>query len=254
MNATAKQTFCILVLGFQLATAAFAQAGPLEGTYLYRVSTVRAAPGFLDELIAAYEQEISVSRAEGEPTSMVMRHSQGDHWDLLLIYPMKSFADYYGAQRMQLRSKAAEKREAIDKRLGALISFQADTYAYGPSLSVVRNAHAGADLFHIEMFHALPGKKQALLEQRRMENRYLTATGQRANVIFDVATGTDVDVFTIGFHPSLMAFAKPAPVTNSEAEAAAAAAGFESRSTIGTYLRELISRHHDTLAVSISRD
>lgn len=250
MNALMKA----LLLTLFVMTGVKAQTGTLEGSYLYRVSTVRAAPGLLDQLIDAYGEEISVSRAEGEPTGMIMRHSQGDHWDLMLIYPMKSFADYYSPNRRELRAKAAEKRAALDSKLSTLIAFQADNYAYGPSLSVVRNAHAAAGLYHIEMFHALPGRKDALLEQRRMENRYLTATGQRANFIFNVVTGTDVDVFTIGFHPNLVAFAKPAPVTDSEADAAAAVAGFESRGSIGTYLRELISAHHDTLAVSISRD
>lgn len=249
-----KQFAGIMFVCLALSCVAYAQGGPLEGEYLYRVTTVRAAPGSLDQLIEAFAREISVSRAEGEPTSMMMRHSQGDHWDLMLIYPMKSFVDYYSPQRMKLRARAAEKRSALDSQLASLIAFRADNYARGPSLSVVRNAHENAGLFHIEMFHVLPGKKEALLEQRRMENRYLGATGQRTNVIFDVVTGTDVDVFTIGFHASLVSFAKPAPVTPSEANAAAAVAGFESRAAIGTYLRELISSHHDTLAVSVSTD
>ena len=82
-----------------------------------------------------------------------------------------------------------------------------------------------------------------------MENAYLAATGQTPNMIFRRAAGSDVDVFTIGFHESLQAFAAPAPASDEEKEAAAKAAGFKTRADISFYLRSLISGHHDTLAV-----
>ena len=101
------------------------------------------------------------------------------------------------------------------------------------------------------MFEAAPGKTDELFEQRRMENTYLAATGQTANMIFRRAAGSDVDIFTIGFHKSLEAFAAPGSVTDEEKEAAANAAGFKGRSDISFYLRSLISGHHDTLAVKV---
>ena len=70
-------------------------------------------------------------------------------------------------------------------------------------------------------------------------------------MIFRRAAGSDVDVFTIGFHPSLETFAAPAGVTLEEKELAAKAAGFEALSDISFYLRSLISGHHDTLAVKV---
>jgi len=70
-------------------------------------------------------------------------------------------------------------------------------------------------------------------------------------MIFHRAAGSDVDVFTIGFHPSFEAFAAPAKVTVEEKELAAKAAGFRGLSDISFYLRSLISGHHDTLAVKV---
>ena len=117
-----------------------------------------------------------------------------------------------------------------------------------PAIAAAFNAN---DFFHIEMFKAAPGKTDELFEQRRMENNYLEATGQTTNMIFRRTAGSDVDVFTIGFHKSLEAFAAPASVSNEDKEVAAKAAGFKDRADLSFYLRSLISSHHDTLAVKV---
>jgi len=70
-------------------------------------------------------------------------------------------------------------------------------------------------------------------------------------MIFSRAAGSDVDVFTIGFHKNFEAFAAPGSVSDADKEAAAIAAGFKGRSDISFYLRSLISGHHDTLAVKV---
>jgi len=105
--------------------------------------------------------------------------------------------------------------------------------------------------FHIEMFEAAAGKAGELFEQRRMENNYLSATGGKPNMIFRRAGGSDVDVFTIGFHENLQSFAEPSSATSEEAEIAATDAGFKGRADISFLLRSLISGHHDTLAVKV---
>jgi hypothetical protein len=65
-------------------------------------------------------------------------------------------------------------------------------------------------------YYADAGETRELLDQRRMENAYLAATDQTQNMIFHRAAGSDIDVFTIGFHANLEAFAKPASVTPKE--------------------------------------
>jgi hypothetical protein len=94
-------------------------------------------------------------------------------------------------------------------------------------------------------------KTTKLLEQRRMENAYPEATGQTQNLIFRGVAGSDVDVFTIGFHADLEAFTAPAPASDEERKAAARAAGFKSRADISFYLRSLIAKHQDTRAVKL---
>ncbi|GJL93140.1 hypothetical protein [Hyphococcus sp.] len=231
----------------------FAAAQEREGDYLYRVSTMRAAPGRLEELLNwfAAVKDSDFYKEAGESAPFLMRHSQGDQWDLLLITPMGSMQAFYKDNRIKKRDRAAGIIPTVAADPSDLIAFSEDMFANGPSLEVIKAAYESNTLFHIEMFHAAPGKYSELVQQRRMENAYLAATGQTQNMIFVNHTGSDVDVFTIGFHKSLQAFAEPSPATAEESESAAIAAGFKDRADISFYLRSLISSHHDTLAVKV---
>ena len=241
----------LFALAFSISTPAAAQTR--EGDYLYKVSTVRAALGEFENLLN-WIAELKASdyfEDAGKGAPYLMRHSQGDQWDLMIITPMESYAKYYAKSAIRKRDNAAEKHAALLAKGEGLIAFDEDHFAYGPPLSEVDREYAANAFYHIEMFHAAPGKAAALFEQRQMENEYLETTGQTTNMIFSRAGGSDVDVFTIGFHENLEAFAAPSGATAEEAEAAAIAAGFKARSDISFYLRSLISSHHDTLAVKV---
>jgi len=208
-----------------------AHAGELEGDQLYRVTTVRAAVGSLPDLLDSI-----AARRTGERPPLVMRHSQGDHWDLMII-------------------TAVDQDSALEPGFLApsfeLIAFEEGRYAYGPSWADVSAAYSDNSFYHIEMFEAAPGKAEELLGQRRMENTYLAATELKPNMIFRRAAGSDVDAFTIGFHKDMEAFAAPSDVSDEDKESAAIDAGFKARSDISFYLRSLITGHHDTLAVKV---
>ncbi len=233
--------------------AAPAAAQENEGDYLYRIETIRAAPGKLEALLdwGARAGNAGYFEDAGGQFPFVMRHSQGDQWDLLVILPMESWADYHSTSRIKKRQNAAVKHKDMLASQGGLIAFEEDVFAFGPPVEVIAAAYGENAFYHIEMFHAAPGKADELLEQRRMENAYLEATGQTQNMIFRRAAGSDVDVFTIGFHKSMKSFAADAPATDEEKEAAAKVAGFKDRADISFYLRSLISSHHDTLAAKV---
>lgn len=242
--------FRVLLLSLALSgIAATCKAAPSPQAELYRVTTLRAAPGKLTELLALYTDahEAGHWQATGDPEPMLMRHSQGDHWDLLLLQPIGSYGEYFGASRAKKRELAGAP--AMREAVARLVDFREELFAWGPPESEARAAYADSGLFHIEMFSALAGQHERLIAQREMENRYLSAVKLRPNLIWVGDFGSDVDVFTIGFHPSLSEFAAPPAVSDAEADAAAKAAGFAGRAFIGTYLRELIAAHHDTLAV-----
>ncbi len=243
----------LLSLLLVLSLISSAAAEEREGDYLYGVTTLRAAPGELAALLdwIAEWKATDFHESSGSPEPFVMRHSQGDQWDLMVITPFGSWAEQYTEEATAAREAATRSHAEHFAALPALVAFQEDHFAYGPPLAALEAAWEDNDFFHVEMFFALPGLAADLLEQRRMENEYLEATGQVTNMIFRRGAGSDVDVFTIGFHRSLETFAAPSPATDDEKEDAARDAGFDGRADISFYLRSLISGHHDTLAVKV---
>ncbi len=242
------------MIGLLLA-ASLAFAPPNEGGYLYRTLLVRAAPGQLLELIDLYQNRTPVFDAAGDERPFIIRHSQGDHWDLLLLYPMGSFEDYYAPDRIQKRERAAydaaTDESEFRRALGARIAWREELFVAGPALEVVDSAFATASYLHVEMFIALPGKRDALLEERRMENAYLEGIERPQNLIFTRVAGAAWDMYTIGFYRDSKHFAASADVPEERRDAAARIAGFEGVDRIGTYLRTLIDSHHDTLGTAI---
>lgn len=222
-----------------------------ENKYLYKVSLVQAAPGKLLEVIDLYKARAATYQAAGDEAPLWMRHSQGDHWDLMILFPISSYTDYYQSARVARRKKAEESSAGSLEKLKADIAWQEDLFAYGPPLADLRQAFANGGYFHVEMFIALPGNFAELYKERQMENSYSQALKQPQNFIFVRDQGAAWDLFTIGVYRDLKHYAENSDVPAKDQEAAAKAAGFESPAQIGPYLRRFISTHHDTLAVAI---
>ena len=234
-----------------MATLAVPPSTPATSGYLYRTTLIQAAPGKLLEVVDIYKAGWPGLRDSGDEPPIAMRHSQGDRWDLLLLFPMGSHAEYYSADRVARRQKARDAAKADLARLIDDIAWTEDVFVYGPPLEEVRSRLAKAGFFHIEMFEALPGKESDLYKQREMENAYSKALGLPDNLIFVRDSGAAWDLFTIGAYRDLKHYAESADVPEAKQEEAAKAAGFAGVKAIGPYLRTLISLHHDTLAVAI---
>lgn len=80
-----------------------------------------------------------------------------------------------------------------------------------------------------------------------MENDYLGRIGRPLNMIFYKTMGGPWDCFTLGLYRDLQHFAASADVPDDVENEAAVAAGFESASMIGPYMRSLINWHQDTI-------
>ena len=113
-----------------------------------------------------------------------MRHSQGDRWDLLLLFPMGSFGEYYAPDRIARREKARAAAASDLAKLADDIAWQEDVFVFGPPLAEVRGQLGPAGFFHVEMFEALAGKRGELYRQREMENDYSKRLGLPQNLIF----------------------------------------------------------------------
>ncbi len=174
-----------------------------QGEHLYRVLTVRAAPGQLLDLIDLYKEQRGILEAAGDGEMFWMRHSQGDQWDLLLMFPMGSFAEYYSSARVrareQTRGTSGRTGGEIQKAIDAASTWREELFARGPGIDVLRERFDGAGLFHVEMFIALHDKRDELLKQRNMENAYYRALDRDENLIFVREAGAAWDLFTLGF-------------------------------------------------------
>ncbi len=239
----------IILTAIMLLSAFVAKAEEPPRDTLWLTTTMRAAPGELKDLIADLKslKEQGFYSKSGRIAPLIMRHSQGDQWDLMLLEPIESYSDFFDLDRLKAEIMADLFIDTIEK-IDGRIAYRDELFAYGPKAEYVNAYTKNMNFFHIEMFDALPGLNDKLLEQREMENVYLEATNRRGNLIFDGDMGTNVDSFTIGAYENLVAFAKPSGASDEETEKAAIDAGFKDGSSIGFYLRTLISAHHDTLA------
>ncbi|MFQ5676859.1 MAG: hypothetical protein ACE5G1_13260, partial [bacterium] len=190
--------------------------------------------------------------AAGDERPFIMRHSQGDQWDLLLLFPIRSYQDYYSGDRVTRREAAEKKMSGFWPRFKQDVARHEEVFVYGAALEIVKKVFAEAGFFHVEMFVSLPGKHTELQQQREMENTYLKALGRPQNLIFVHDQGAPWDIFTIGCYRDLKHFAESADIPADKEEEAARLAGFEAANRIGTYLRTLIQLHHDTLAVAVN--
>jgi hypothetical protein len=240
-----KQAVFTLLLCSTIAATAHAA----DTQYLYKVSLVQAAPGKLLDLIDLYKSRAAELKQAGDEGPLWMRHSQGDHWDLMILFPVGSYSEYYQPERISKRRVTQIAK--LDDKFKENIAWQEDVFAYGPPLADLRKAFAGGAFFHVEMFIALPGMFGELYKEREMENAYAKALKEPENFIFVRNQGAAWDIFTIGVFRDLKHYAESADVPAKDQEAAAKAAGFEAPSQIGPYLRRFIREHHDTLAVAI---
>ena len=216
--------------------------------YLYNAKFVQAAPGKLLALIDHYKSRMAGYSTTGDEPPMWVRHSQGDKWDLMLLFPMGSYGEYYQPDRVAKRQKA---ERVFEEKYRELVAWQEDLFVYGPPLAELRTAFSKAAFFHLEIFQSLPGKQPDLYKEREMENAYQKTLGRPENFIFVRDQGASWDLFTLGLYRNLKHYAESADIPEKDQESAAKSAGFEASSRIGPYLRTLIAAHHDTLAVAV---
>ena len=249
----------LVVSGIAVALSVQAQAplpgassiGPREGNYLYRFVIIQAAPGRLVELIDLYKKRAPVVVAGGDELPFIVRHSQGDHWDLVVIYPSGSFTDYYSRERIAKREAAAEasgvSSAEFARQFYSMVAWHEDLFAEGPPVEVFRAHVKEAGLLHFEMMQALPGKREALIEERRMENTFNRERGRGETLIFTHEQGAAWDVITLAAYRNWRQYAESETIPTEVSEAAARKAGFQSAAGVGPYMRTLISTHRDTL-------
>jgi len=112
--------------------AASSQPG-IPAQELYHFHFTKAAPGKLNELIDAYKQAPVAAGEPGPP--LILRHLQGDDWDLLVLTPL--------GKEETLRPSASAEEQASIQRMRGLRAQHGDTFTSGPAWADVRTALLG---------------------------------------------------------------------------------------------------------------
>lgn len=220
----------------------------VEETGLYRITTLRAAPGLwvdLKALIEGQGEAGSVSAGD-RLIPYRIRHSQGAQWDFMLIQPVTGWGDYFGSETQQLE---AEFRSQVAE----LADFAEDWFVSGPSHDTIRAAYPDAGMFLVEMFRARAGMKDELHDSRVRENAVLAAIEIPPNFVFTGEFGADWDVMTIGFYESFAHYGTAGTgVSEEQREAAARANGYDGMGDLAPQLRTFLTQHNDTLASAMN--
>lgn len=236
-------------------TFLLASTSTIAQDYYYKVTTMRATPGKLLELIDLLKEDMKNHNELGMREPFLMRHSQGDHWDLLMIYPIgTSLAGHFTDNAIKKRKASKTQDQPYGSLYYDFISFQEEQIVTGPDFVDFNKRFKEFNYYHVEIFQALAGKQKELLKEREMENVYLREINRDDNLIFTKVMGGEADIFTIGFYRDIKHYAESADIPIEEENRAAKVAGFESVYTIGSYLRSLLLEHHDTLAGAVRKD
>ncbi|MCC6987691.1 MAG: hypothetical protein IT181_01750 [Acidobacteria bacterium] len=239
-----------------LPAATFAQADLPARPDLYKFVTIQAAPGKLPELLAAYRDRAPVMARNGDEPPIVVRHSQGDRWDLLVIYPIGSFTEFYSRERMATRDAAGRAsgvtNAEFQTRLYQFIAWHEDVFVWGPPLAELRAYVQGMTVAHLEMMQAMAGRHEALTRQRYMESAFNVNRGRPRMLVFTHQEGAAWDVITLDAWRDWRHYGEAQMVAPEVSEAAAKKAGFASADAVGVAMRSAINTHHDTLGTFIS--
>ncbi len=219
------------------ATVAFAQqpaqpqAPVLE---LYHIHISKAAPGKLPQLIEAYKSAPAPAADEPQVTPIILRHRDGDEWDLLTITPL-------GKQVTLSASAPPQAVQDYYQRLGPLSDWHNDTFVVGPSWAVVQKALVvakGEPVYIVTDYRALPGHRPQL---RQVLDRGAQDTPGR-NVLFAHVEGAAWNFLDITRYDSWADMGAPPPQPP---------AGTQPQDQ-GLAMRDHVAVHHDTIAIYVS--
>ncbi len=219
------------------ATTSFAQqpaqpqAPALE---LYHIHISKAAPGKLPQLIEAYKSAPAPAADEPQVTPVILRHRDGDEWDLITITPL-------GKQVTLSASAPPQATQDYYQRLAPLSDWHNDTFVVGPSWAVVQKALVvakGEPVYVVTDYRALPGHRPQL---RQVLDRGARDTPGR-NVLFAHVEGAAWNFLDITRYDSWADMGAPPPQPP---------AGTQPQDQ-GLAMRDHVAVHHDTIATYVS--
>src|SRR5438105_1403880 len=138
------------MLSFLLAASLVLPAQ--DSGFAYRATLLRASPGRLLELIDLVKAHVPMLEAAGAGQPLIMRHSQGDQWDLLILEPIGTMTDAFSAGRQARLEHAASNARMTEsdyeRRMHDLVAWREELFVDGPPIATLDARRDGAGFFH----------------------------------------------------------------------------------------------------------
>jgi hypothetical protein len=216
-----------------LVPGAGAQAAPAGGAMeVYHVHVAKAAPGKVEELTKSYLAPPAGEEA-GTGHVLVLRHAEGDNWDLMVI-------EHLGATATVEPAPPGPGRE--------LRAWHEDTFASGPPWAEFAKAMgigqegSDDDVFVASTYRGTPGHRSQL--EQTLERLDASSPHPENGVLLRHLEGAAWDYLVISRSDSWQALA--AEMSDPKAEERQRQAGLARGA--GLELREHMAAHHDTIA------
>jgi len=205
---------------------ASAQApGAVGAQELYHAHFVKAAPGKLNDLIAAY---VAMPVAAGEPKPVILRHREGDDWDLLVLAP-------YGKAETTVTAAVSPAVQAQYAKYRASSERHTDSFVAGPKWSDAGTVFGAAGgVYVVSLYRAANGHRDQLEESLK---RLAAGDGPGRSVTLSHVEGGPFDFLQISHYDSWNDI--DAPVAGQAPMAQA------------MDLRQHMAEHHDTVCVRV---
>lgn len=153
-----RQMVLIAAAGALLSAAApsLAQSAGAGSQELYHVHLVKAAMGKLPDLLSAYA---AAPVPAGEQKPIVLRHREGDDWDLLVLTP-------FGKADHIVTATVSPDLQALYTKFRALSERHTDSFAAGPAWADAQKVF-GSDasgVYVVGIYRAANGHRDQMVE------------------------------------------------------------------------------------------
>jgi len=235
-------------------TSASTAQSALQADELYHVHFVKAAPGKINEMAQGYLA--APAGEENAPAPIVLRHIQGDDWDLAVLTPL-------GKDETLSAAPMSAEQQQWSNRMRGLRAQHSDTFTLGPPWAEVQRkllgqtapaaASAGTGstgtagtsgqatdkgIYTLTVYRSLPGHRDQLAAVLSK----IAALDADTTVALQHMEGAPWEFVMIQRHDSWSALGEDPPMDRLKSQ------GFNSADALSLELRLHLAEHRDTIA------
>jgi hypothetical protein len=229
--------FSVLTAAFLASAAAQVQAQPADTAELYHAHFAKAAPGKLNDLIDAY---LTAPVPAGEQKPIILRHREGDDWDLLVLTPFGKAATTVSAAPppADVLASYAKVRAASERHT--------DSFVSGPAWSEAQKAFTGEGVYVVGVYRSANGHRDQLSATL---GKIAAADPPGRTLTLRHVEGGPFDVIQITHYDSW---------NDIDAQSGASAErmraqGFATPAAASLELRQHMAEHHDTICTRVTK-